>query len=391
MVKSNRKSASDRKASIWLDHQRLYLGLAKNDGRFVVDSLTWNPEKQNLQSSEATRLLSEALLKLNKLYALQRYDVRLCLDDAFCVTRVVTGDSDAVEKELEAIQQRSQLYISLGLGEKLTGNLREVTDGHLQYALTSIVNLRTIQSIYNGFLAARLKVESIEPVTLSVTRGVGLIGTDKDSPVLLISVDENRCDLAITRSGRVMLSYRISGVTKPQEIADQIGSHMTRLRRFCQRVRSQEGAKLEQLLILGNPEITVPIAEAMHGLKDNIHVSDLKLPETLTNLVSSGTPKEAILALWASRQWGDNDRTDLLPAPDLLPQLERLQVRPIRDRIVKYFSPSAIAASLIMIVGGLYVNDYRQLASIQNEVETAAAFAMAAEEELTVWESKERM
>jgi hypothetical protein len=75
----------------------------------------------------------------------------------------------------------------------------------------------------------------------------------------------------------------------------------------------------------------------------------------------------------------------------LLPQLERLQVRPIRDRIVKHLFPSAIAASLILIVGGLYVNDYRQLAAIQNEVETAAVFAMAAEEEVTAWESKDRM
>ena len=387
-TKINSKSA--KKAALWLDQQYVYLGVSDVTGEFSVCRENWNPDQLNLQSVDATHLLASSLTKLSKQYQLNRTDVRLCLDDALCVTRVVTGDGDSVQKELDAIQVRSQLYISLGLGEKLTGNLRETTDGQLEYALTSIVNLRTMQAIYDGFATARIRLESIEPVTLSTTRGIGLLGADKDKPVLLVSIDKNRCDLAITRSGRLMLSYRISGTVSPAAIAEQILSHMTRLRRFCQRVRSQQGSSLDQIYILGDFVLAAQLSEILRKSRDRIQVTELDLPEDIQSACSDEIPREVGMALWASHQW-NKDRKDLLPAPDILDQLNRLQHEPMFNRIVKNFYPAAIAAGLIVLVSLMYLNDWYQVAAMQTKLDTVSAEVSVAEDELVTWDSKQRL
>ncbi len=389
MQSAKRTASTEKMAALWLDQQDLFLGLS-NGGRFTVYRETWNSERFNLQSPEAAERLTSTLVLLAKQHQLHRLDVRLCLDDSLCVTRVVTGDSEAVQRELDAIQVRSQLYISLGLGDKLTGNLRETTDGQLEYALTSIVNLRTMQVLYNAIAAARIRLESIEPVTLSTTRGVGLLGADKDKPVLLVSVDKNRCDLAITRSGRLMLSYRISGAVLPQAIADQILSHMTRLRRFCQRVRSQQGSTLDQIYILGDRSIADPLAKILKGAQDRIQVATLNVPDSIHSPSSVDVPNEVSMALWAALQWSE-ERADLLPSPDLLTQLRKLQHEPLLQRVIANFYPVAISAGLILIVSLMYLNDWRSLTALQLRLDSVSAEVSIAEDELADWEAKQRL
>jgi hypothetical protein len=389
MKSANNTNSSDKKAALWLDQRELYLGLTIA-GRFTVYTETWNPERLSVQTQEAAELLTSTLISLAKQHQLHRRDVRLCLDDALCVTRVVTGDTEAVQRELDAIQVRSQLYISLGLGDKLTGNLRESTDGQLEYALTSIVNQRTMQVLYNAITAARIRLDSIEPVTLSTTRGVGLLGADKDRPILLVTVDKNRCDLAITRSGRLMLSYRISGAILPQAIADQILSHMTRLRRFCQRVRSQTGSSLEQIFILGERSIADPLTEILAEATDRIQVAKLEVPNSIHSDELAGVPTEVSMALWAATQWNEL-RTDLLPSPDLLQQLKKLQHEPLAKRILLNFYPVAISAGLILVVSLLYWNDWRRFSAMQVQLDSVSAEVSVAEEELADWEAKQRL
>jgi hypothetical protein len=387
MVFASQAKSSKNKASLWLDQRHLFLGIPSSDGQFVVHAVDWNPNGLRLQTAEAAHRLTTTLTGLAKNHALHKRDVRLCLDDALCVTRVVTGDREAVERELEAIQSRSQLYLSLGLGEKLTGNLREITDGQTEYALTSIVNQRTIQTIYNAIAAARIKLEAIEPVTLSITRGVGLIGADQDQPVLFVSVEANRCDLAIARSGRLMLSYRISGVREPKAIADLVLSHMTRLRRFCQRVRSQEGNVLEHVYVFGDTDLAHPLSMMLDESPDRIRVAKLDVPRELETVAQSNVPEEVGLALWAACQWNEG-RSDLLPAPDLLEQLLALQKKSVSERLIANFYPSAIAGCLILLVSIFFFRDRNELVTLQEQRVAVSERASDIELQLAQWDEK---
>ncbi len=385
-----RKKQLHSPAVIWLDQENLFLGLLSDKKGLAVHQVHWNPERLDMQSAEASQKLVAALVALAKQFSIYRMNLRLCLDDGLCVTRVVTGDPDDVTRELEAIRIRSQLYLSLGLGEKLTGSLSKVIANRSEYALTSIVNLRTIQTIYSAFTSARLRLASIEPVTLSVTRALGLLGVDQDRPVLFISVDHNRCDLAITRSGQLMLSYRISGVHQPNDIATQIASNLTRLRRFCERVRGQGDSALQSIYIFGEPKRVDALRNSLAAVQARIAIADVVLPEAIQVQASGDTNQVVVLALWAAAQWRD-DRTDCLPAPDILAQLQLLQRKSLPERLVAHFLPSAIAAGLMLLVFGLYLNDHRKLAAKKQEVAEITVDVSNVESELDEWESKQRL
>jgi hypothetical protein len=384
------KKQLDKPAVIWLDQENLFLGLPSEQLGLAVHRVHWNAERLDIQSPEANQKLSAALSGLVKQFSIHRMSIRLCLDDGLCVTRVVTGEPEDVDRELEAIRQRSQLYLSLGLGEKLTGSLSKVTENRSEYALTSIVNLRTIQTIYSAFTTARLRLASIEPVTLSVTRALGLIGVDKDRPVLFVSVDNNRCDLAITRSGQLMLSYRISGVHQPQDIAIQIASNLTRLRRFCERVRGQGDSALQSIYIFGEPTRVEALKNSLVSVQARIEIASVVVPDAIRVQTSDDTNQVVVLALWAAAQWRE-DRTDCLPAPDILAQLQLLQSKSLPERLIAHFFPSAIAAGLMLAVFGLYLNDHRKLAAKKQEIAAISVDVSNVEVELAGWESKQQL
>lgn len=378
---------SKNRAVLWIGQQRIYLGKSNAENQLDIQEIAWNPKHLEIQSPEAGQLLTTALQSLSRQHALHRYLVRLCLDDVFCVTRVVTGDKEAVEKELDAIRSRSQLYLSLGLGEKLTGNLTEKQDGQPDYALTSIVGLRTIQCICNSVASARVTLESIEPATLALTRAMGLLGLDKDEPVMFLSKDSHRCDLAICRSGRLMLSYRMSGVSEPADIAQQIVSHLTRLRRFCQRVRSQDGQTLQAVYVFGEDRSVAELSEALRQSTSKLQLSTIDFPETLCVHNPSQVATPVVLALWAALMWSD-ERKDCLPAPDWIDQLRKLKRTSVREVLFKNFYLTAVAAGLILAVFALKWYDHRKLECKLSELALVNEERTRAEAEFFEWESK---
>ena len=386
-TKSNRK----RRVTIWLDPSDLYLGM--NDGAGELKSivrLNWNPDGIPLQEEESHQKLAHALTALAKQYGLHRFQVRLCLDDGLCVTRVATGDKEDVERELENIQVRSQLYLSLGLGDKLTGSLRESADGQSEYALTSIVNLRILKMMQHAMLSAKLRLESIEPVALSITRALGLLGLDQDQPILFASTGRKRCDLAITRSGRLMLSYPISGTGDSLVMAKQVASHMTRLKRFCQRYRLQEGTTLDSIYIFGEPEAISTMAQTLEDASDRIQVKQIEFPEHLQRVRAEAIPNAVLLALWAC---GNVDRkeTNSLGPPDLLEQLAAIELKPLSERLIASFWPTAVAALLMIAVSLAQWSNRQRLTSKMNELSAVTAELSVTEQELAEWDSKEKL
>lgn len=387
---SRKNTATHNQAVLWLDQEQLFLGIPSDEKGFSVTRVLWNPERLDIQSPEASSKLTAAFVGLAKQFSLQRKIVRLCLEDGLCVTRVVTGDRESVERELNAIRVRSQLYLSLGLGEKLTGSLRCKAENQSEYALTSIVNLRTMQTIYNAISTAKIRLESIEPVTLSVTRALGLLGIDEHEPALFVSVDNNRCDLAITRAGQLMLAYRISGVKQPNDIAIQIEANLTRLRRFCERVRNQGGSILNSIYIFGDAQNVEALGKSLRNSQAGIDIANVIVPESIGLRSDVETPPVVALALWAGSQWSE-ERTDCLPAPDLLAQLLQLQTKSMTERIISNFYPSAIAAGLMLVVLGLSINDQRHFNSSKLELASISEEVALAETKLAGWESKQRL
>jgi uncharacterized membrane protein YhiD involved in acid resistance len=67
-----------------------------------------------------------------------------------------------------------------------------------------------------------------------------------------------------------------------------------------------------------------------------------------------------------------------------------LQVRPLRTRIIQAFYPTAIAGSLIFVLGGLMLRDRQSAFAVQERIENAQVYASVTNEELMEWQAKER-
>ena len=390
---SNKKNAD--RVVIWLDERSVYLGYrnsASTAENYNYQSFHWNPDSLTLNTKPANDLLVESMSSLLRQAGVSRLPIRLCLGDSLCVTRVITGDERRVERELIEVRSRSQLYLTLGLGDKLTGQIRLKTTADQEYALTTIVNQRIIQSIYNAFERASLKLDSIEPVTLSIARAMGLLKLDNDKPLLQIFIENNRCDLSITLQGRLMLSYRVGGWKTLDDAAKLVTSHMTRLKRFCERYRILKDANLDRVLLLGSTEhvklFKDELTKSDTTLKflgsetyDHIGISSLSSP-----LAACEIPDIVRLAFHGA----DASNTDaaLLPPPDLLQRLRDLQPSSVMQQLIRNFWPSAVAVCLIAMISLAHLyqsqrlqNDNKQLVMLNERVQ-------AAEEQVREWEHK---
>jgi hypothetical protein len=381
------KLKTNKTAVIWLDRETLVLGLPSEANQISVYTVDWNSEKLNLESLEAVQKLTGSLSTLAKQHNLTKFTIRLCLADSLAVTRVVTGDLDSVEIELEQLKVRSQLYISLGLGKKLTGNYQTKLDHQTEYALTTIVNQRMLQAIYGAFLSAKLSIESIEPMAISLTNAFGLLGLDSDRPVLYGSIHENHCDLGISRSGRLMLAYPISGFKEPGEVANQIKSNLVRLQRFCQRVRGQENRPLETIYLFGESESIQKLTSSLKLNETPIQVVSMSLPDGLKFEKAEGISDAILVALWSAISC-KRDSGSAPPVPDLLEQLQLLQSKPLSQRLVTHFAPTIAASFLILATLGLTFIDHRYVVSKKLQSEATIAEAAAYEFELEEWEAK---
>ncbi len=337
MSTNARNHSKVRHAVLWLSTRELYVGLrGSDDSTIEIDYVEWNPDSLVLHTEEARTLLTSALQTLVRKYSLHRLRMRLCLDDALCVTRVAMGERESVDRELESIQSRSQLYLSLGLGEKVTGNLRQSIPGQVHYALTSIVNQRTMLAICESIRAARISLDAIEPVTLSITRAFGFLGLDSSQPILFATVDQNQCILAISRGGKPMLSYQINGQSEASAWAKQIASHLVRLRRFCQRYRLQDRSPLECIYVLGNSEQVAAMTDSLQATTDRLSISSTDLLAEGMFASHSAVPRIVELACWGVLE-AEEHRSDGLPPPDLHDQLLKLQTKPLGVQLVRAF------------------------------------------------------
>ena len=390
---------------LWVDEAELCLQLeaesaAKDSLAAAPLSEPWNPSGVSLHSAEARSLLASAMERLVRRAGRYRFAVRLVLGDALCVTRVTTGEGRVVQQELRDIELRSQLYLSLGLGDKLTGQL-QIADGVDQvYAVTAIVNRLTLQTIFDAARDASLNVESIEPASLSLTRAIGTLGLDAHMPVLRISFDKRRCDVAITRGGRLMLSYRVSGWKNVGEAGEVVCSHLARLKRFCERYRLVDRAELKSVLLLGADEDVAALRARLlqQDRELEIHDDACELfgassgigggatvdrdgPSAMVRLALLGTLRQR-----SPRSEADED--GLLPAPDLLQQIEALQPKSMFSRLNRGLWPTYAAAGLMFVVAAVQWYQSSRMSHIRDDLDSLSSDVAAVDAEVQTWEQK---
>lgn len=218
-------------------------------------SIPWRQSASSLAADEGRLELAAALRQLAGQYRLTNMPVHVALSGDFCVTRVITGLSDEVRRELQDLEQRSGLYLSLGHGEKATASCITAIDARHQRAMLAVANDRILNSIIEAFHRAGLPVLAVEPALVSLCRLAGQLGADAQQPALVVRGDERGVEVGISLGGQLLLDYRPAARHAKEQAGDIIVSHLHRLERYCERYVRISGGQLKSVYVSGEPAL----------------------------------------------------------------------------------------------------------------------------------------
>lgn len=258
-VKARRVRQRDRVVAIGLTGHDLTLvvlerGLGDSADRVRHRHVQWRFEASDLQSEQGQAELKAAVAKLGAEEKLQGVPIHLALSSDFCVTRVISGESEQVRRELSQVLERSQVYLSLGVGSKIAAVTESAIDARRRHAWVSVANRQIIETIYEAFDAARLNLVRIEHTVAALSRVVQATGDDADTPVIVIDVCDNGVDVAISHRGNLLLDYRPSGTNARECVGTIVGRHTKRLQRYIDRLLRGSSAPIGKICVCGESE-----------------------------------------------------------------------------------------------------------------------------------------
>lgn len=358
-----RRSTTDRRGGpegrhvvLHLGRTHLHMGLIIRDSAGKPDLLhfarvIWQTSDSPLPSAAATEALRLALRDLVATERLAGCEASLILNGQLCVTRVTTGSTQEVSHALEKLDDRSQLYLSLGPGTKTTARCRTPIDARHEQAVVTVACERTVRSVIEAAEEAGLELRMVEAEPVALARAHSALHDD-EHPVILVDFDDDGFEIAVAHKGVLLLDYRPGGVDGI-DLSEVLDQHHVRLQRYCQRRLNDYQLKLEKVYLAGTPTAVAAAAEKLKTTKAyRVEVLDV----TAANDHWNKAPEA--LDSWYGPLLGrvlrEIDVAENIPVPNLMEQWiveSRKHMRPILLR-----SALPIAAVLLLALGMGMVN-----------------------------------
>lgn len=228
--------------------------------------LVWKKEAVDLHSELGQKELTEALNRLATEEKLQGVPIHIALSSDLCVTRVISGENEHVRQELQELVERSNGYLSLGVGEKMTAVSEAPIDARRRYVWVTVANREAMEALDDAFEAARLKVVRIEHSLAALSRVVQATGDDVEAPVIVIDVADSGVDVGISFNGQLLLDYRPSGTNAKDSVGTIIVRHTKRLQRYIDRLL-REKSQISRVCLCGKAEDVVNVREQLEELE----------------------------------------------------------------------------------------------------------------------------
>jgi Fimbrial assembly protein (PilN) len=325
-------------------------------------SLTWRKEASHLNTEEGLIELSVALRDLVDGRNLQTSSFHFVLGGELCITKAVHGAVDAVRNELRQIEDRSRLYLSLGPGEKVMVASMRPIDARHQYAVGSVCNRETLNTVNMAAQRAGIQIDTIEPALIAESRVVGRLKAAPTEPCLLMYVDDNSVEVGVCHHGRILLDYRPGGRTDPSEIGPVVHTHLNRLQRHAGRQLNIVPPKLNRVYLCGGRQAIAKALASFAAYKNldvrEIHPDLIQATWKLDDKVEGSAIVPALGTLLHTYQSADE-----YDAPNFMSHIIASAREPIRPILVRSLLPLA-AVLLVGFVGLLF--NFR----VQKEVNT---------------------
>ncbi|MEM6330641.1 MAG: PilN domain-containing protein, partial [Planctomycetota bacterium] len=277
----------------------------------------------------------------------------LVLNSNLCVTRTTTGSSAEVAKSLDELQDRGQLYLSLGAGAKTLVSTRANIDARHEQAVVTVACEATLQRLIEVVESCGLELKCIEAETIALARAHGVLHRGEDEPALLIQFDNDGLEIAVAHRGNLLLDYRPGGGVSGEEIAAVLDQHHARLQRFCQRRLRDFSLQLRKVYLAG-PADTVRAAERRLAQRGEYQAAAFDTQAASAYWERPSTALGPHQAALIGRALQEVHAADDSPSPNLMERWiaeSRKHIRPILLR-----SGAPIAAVLLLAAGLAVVN-----------------------------------
>lgn len=374
-VKPGKKTMAKRTVAIELSSGDLVYAVLDQAGsksgqtRLLWRRLPWRKEATSLSTPEGQRELAAALAQVVSEEKLSGAPCRFALGGDFCVTRVVAGTNEQVDKELRNLEQRSSHYLSLGNGEKSFSRSTRAIDAKRSQGWMTVTNEKTLEAITTAAKEAGLKSTKIEHSLIALSRAVGWAGRDEESPVIIIHLNNRGVDMGVSYQGRLLLDYRPGGLAAKERLAETVMQHLDRIQRYCSQHFQFATARITRVIMCGDAADLQKTQEQFTSLgrltAEAIDPRDVCKEWHCENVTSTDAWLLPLLGSLAGSQKG----TEPIDSPDLMEPVRRRHRDPLSPLLIKYGWP--VAAAALLTVGIYGASLYQQ--QIAGGLEAAAS------------------
>jgi hypothetical protein len=306
---------------------------------------TWRQDAASLQSPEGLTELTAAFREMARVHSMYNVEIRVVLSGEFCVLRTVRGTIEEVRAELQQLEQRSRLYLSLGPGEKVLVSNTSALDARHAHALAAVCNRATLETIQSAAEAAGIEIAVIEPALSALSRAVMRLPETPTGSYLLVHLNAAGMEVGVCHEGQLLLDYRPGGKTGVESLPTLLEKHLNRLSRHVGRYLRTAPPTLTRLYLCGDDSVVKPaIAQFLKQSSLEVcHVrpADVKATWQLREDAADDVTAAALGALLAIYlQAGDAD------APNLMQHIIERKREPLRPVLIRSALP--LAATLLI-------------------------------------------
>jgi hypothetical protein len=344
------------------------------DGRTdEVSSTTccWRRGAPSLNSTDGCAELTSAFREVARQHSMHGAEIRVVLTGEFCVLRMVRGTVEAVRAELQQLEQRSRLYLSLGPGEKVLVSNTQSIDARHAHAVAAVCNRATLETIQSAAEASGIEISVIEPALSALSRAVTRLPETPTGSYLLVHLNPSGMEVGVCHDGQLLLDYRPSGRTAVADLPALLETHLNRLSRHVGRYLRIATPELSRVYLCGE-EALVQSATRQFRKQSKLEVlhvrpADVQATWRLSDEAAGDVSAAALGALLATYMpTGDAD------APNLMKHIIDRKRQPLRPALIRSAIPLA-AALLVMATFSVINNREEQsLALMRVERESLA-------------------
>ncbi len=310
--------------------------------------IEWRKTATTLASEAGAAEFAAAMKLLIAEEKLAGWETGICLNEEFCVTRIVTGPTDKVRKELTQLEERSSLYLTLGGGPKTHARCLRQLDARHQHALLTVANKKVLDAIMATVHDLGLEVTVVEPVLVALSRLLKKRGYDAEHPVIVANLSPESFELGISHQGQLLLDYRPGGRQSNQGVSEIVERHWARLDRYCQRYFKFNGGSLKSIYLCG---ADVDVQKAREGFSSDARLTiETPLADGLVenwdlSAVDRPATYAALLGTQLLLQRIETEST----GPNFMERIRAETREPILPGLIKSAWP--VAAALLLCVG----------------------------------------